>query len=161
MLKKAKNIKQLCKNIHFLKISKGLISSIPWLGPIIAEYIPDNKNPNKYYALDSKDAADLLDFINNNRFIQKKNIWYSEDKETFFVLYGNVCEQSSCIDLQHNYIYITFCYPFDDINYFFSLEQNNFNISILKKTTTYICLHIPKIYPEIKIRWIAIGRGAS
>lgn len=143
--------------IHFLKVTRGLFGIIPYIGPLILEYMPNPREQNN--PLTKEDIVTLNQFLDEIKLRNtQRHIWQSQTKESSLLIDNGKCKQSSYIYLHNNHLYITFFHPFDDTNYFFNLEQNNLNAVILKKTTTYVHLHIPKTNPKEKIKWIAIGR---
>lgn len=136
---------------HLRKISRGVIGAIPFVGPTFAEYIPAENG------LSETDLMELQKFIQKSRKNNELEVWQSADKQNYLYINSGLCEQQGCIICRNDHIYITLLYPFDDDNYFFSLEPSSHKFEIKEKTATYVHIYSLNIKPGDKLRWMAKG----
>lgn len=146
-------LKQIKPQTHRIKILRGLLGAIPFVGSLLVEYSPEVPSTN--LQLSQKDVNSLLTFINDSK--NKKRTWFSSDREAYVMIDDQLCEQQGYVSIKSNDVYITFLHPFINNNYFFTLEPSNYTIAIVKKTNTYIHLHFSKYPKENNLRWFVKG----
>ena len=148
---KIRNIFHIIRKKHLRKIFKGGVGAIPYAGPILAEYIPEENELSK------TDLIELKKFIKYSKGNKGLEIWQSSDKQNYLYIKDRLCEQHGCVICINNHIYITLLYPFDDNNYYFSLEPSLYKVEIKEKTTTCVHIYSLNIKPGDKLRWMAKG----
>lgn len=136
-----KKVKRLIWSKHIAIIIKGLISQIPWVGPIIAEYIPI-----------PQDASETV--------LDSSYGWRSESGESSFTVDSvtGLCVQMGVFSSTETAIVnITFPTSFGNTSYFFSWEPQNLEIRVLQKEVTGIRLQIIGHTDTKAIFWSAKG----
>ena len=107
--------------------------------------------------LSETDLIELKKFIQESKRKKGLKIWQSSDRQNYLYINDRLCEQQGCVICRNNHIYISLLYPFDDDNYFFSLEPSLYKFEIKEKTTTYVHIYSLNIKPGDKLRWMAKG----
>lgn len=148
---KIKDIFNISWKEHFRKIFKGVVGAIPYAGYVLAEYIPAENELSK------TDLIELKKFIKDSKGKKGSEIWQSSDKQNYLYINNGLCEQQGRVICRNNHIYITLLYPFDDNNYYFSLEPSLYQVEIKEKTATYVHIYSLNIKPGDKLRWMAKG----
>ena len=148
-------LKKIKPQTHRIKILRGVLGAIPFIGSFLVEYSPEVFSNN--LNLSQEDTDNLLNFINNNK--DKKKTWFSSNNECYITIDDKLCEQQGYITIRplNNEVSLYFLYPFNNTDYFFTLETSPHVVNIKEKTNTYIRLYIHSITKETRLRWFVKG----
>lgn len=124
---------------HLSKIIKGIVGAIPFVGPVVAEYIP-SENENNIHTSHNKET----------KYLSTKDGYITIDE-------NGICEQQGTCCFSSLDLYINFSTPFANSDYFFKLENDNISLEIIEKTTTNIHLYSSKPPSNATIKWLAKG----
>ena len=151
------DLKHMKKQTHCLKILRGILGCIPFIGSLLVEYSPEAEKENPY--ISKEEIANLMNFIKDyeNKNEKGEKVWFSSDKRCYFLVNDKLCEQQGYVSTKSNDVYITFLHPFSNNNYFFSIEPSNSTINIIEKTNTYVHLHFSKSLKDNSLRWFVKG----